>query len=51
MLLRLSSYKLACHYFSTLAEYFVYSDLPYFMYIAAMPCCSEDEEFFGEDFF
>jgi hypothetical protein len=51
MLLSLSCYKLACHYFPTLAEYFMYSDLPYFLYIAAMPYCSEDEELIDEDFF
>jgi hypothetical protein len=37
--------------FSTLAEYFIYSHLSYFLYIAAMLCSSEDEEFFNEDFF
>jgi hypothetical protein len=37
--------------FPTLAEYFMYSHLPYFLYIAAMLCCSEDEEFFDEDLF
>jgi hypothetical protein len=37
--------------FSTLAEYFMYSLLSYFLYIAAMLCCSEDEEYFNEDFF
>jgi hypothetical protein len=37
--------------FFTLAEYFMYSHLPYFMYIADMLCCSEDEEFLDEDFF
>jgi hypothetical protein len=37
--------------FPTLAEYFMYSHLPYFLYIAAMLCCSKDEEFFDEDFF
>jgi hypothetical protein len=36
--------------FPTLVEYFMYSHLPYFLYIAAMLCCSEDE-FFDEDFF
>jgi hypothetical protein len=36
--------------FPTLAEYFMYSHLPYFLYIAAMFCCSEDE-YFDEDFF
>jgi hypothetical protein len=29
--------------FSTLVEYFMYSHLPYFLYIAAMICCSEEE--------
>jgi hypothetical protein len=29
----------------------MYSHLPYFLYIAAMLCCSEDEEYFDEDFF
>jgi hypothetical protein len=29
----------------------MYSQLPYFLYNAAMLCCSEDEEFFNEDFF
>jgi hypothetical protein len=38
------------HYFSTLAEYFMYSHLPYFLYIAAMLYCPEDEEYFDEDF-
>jgi hypothetical protein len=28
----------------------MYSPLPYFLYIAAMLCCSEDEEYFDEDF-
>jgi hypothetical protein len=37
--------------FPTLAEYFMYSHLPYFLYIAAMLCCSEDEEYFDEDLF
>jgi hypothetical protein len=37
--------------FPTLAEYFMYSHLPYFLYIAAMLCCSEGEEYFDEDFF
>jgi hypothetical protein len=37
--------------FPTLAEYFIYSHLPYFLHIAAMICCSEDEEYFDEDFF
>jgi hypothetical protein len=27
----------------------MYSHLPYFMYIAAMLYCSEDEDFFDED--
>jgi hypothetical protein len=51
MLLSLSCYKLACQYFPTLVEYFMYSHFPYFLYIAAMLCCSEDKEFFVEDFF
>jgi hypothetical protein len=29
----------------------LYSHLLYFLYIAAMLCCSEDEDFFDEDFF
>jgi hypothetical protein len=29
----------------------MYSHLPYFLYIAAMLCCLEDEEYFDEDFF
>jgi hypothetical protein len=37
--------------FPTLAEYFMYSYFPYFLYIAAMLCCPEDEEYFDEDFF
>jgi hypothetical protein len=37
--------------FSALAEYFMYSHLPYFLYIAAMLYSSEGEEFFDEDFF
>jgi hypothetical protein len=37
--------------FPTLAGYFMYSHLPYFLYIAAMLCCSEDEEYVDEDFF
>jgi hypothetical protein len=37
--------------FATLAEYFMYSHLPYFRYIAAMLYCLEDEEYFDEDFF
>jgi hypothetical protein len=37
--------------FPTLAEYFMYSQLPYFLYIVAMLCCLEDEELFDEDFF
>jgi hypothetical protein len=27
------------------------SHLPYLLYIIAMLCCSEDEEYFDEDFF
>jgi hypothetical protein len=37
--------------FPTLVEYFMYSHLPYFLYIAVMLCCSEDEEYVDEDFF
>jgi hypothetical protein len=37
--------------FPTLAEYLMYSNLTYFMYIAAMLCCLEDEEYVDEDFF
>jgi hypothetical protein len=49
LLLILSCYKLTCHYFPTLAEYFMYSDLPYFLYIAGMLYYLEEEEFFDED--
>jgi hypothetical protein len=37
--------------FPTLAEYFMYSHLSYFLYIAVILCCSEDEEYVDEDFF
>jgi hypothetical protein len=37
--------------FPTLAQYIMYSHLPYFQYIDAMLYCSEDEEYFDEDFF
>jgi hypothetical protein len=37
--------------FPTLTEYFMYSHLPYFLYIAAMLYCSEDVDYFDEDFF
>jgi hypothetical protein len=37
--------------FPTLTEYFMYSHLPYFLYMAVMLCYSEDEEFLNEDFF
>jgi hypothetical protein len=37
--------------FPTLSEYFMYSQLSYFLYIAAMLYYSEDEEYFDEDFF
>jgi hypothetical protein len=37
--------------FPTLAEYFIYSHLPYFLYITAMLCRSEDEEYGDEDLF
>jgi hypothetical protein len=36
--------------FPTLIEYFMYSHLPYFLYIVVMLCCSEDE-YIDEDFF
>jgi hypothetical protein len=32
--------------FPTLAEYFMYSHLSYFLYIPSLICCLEDEEFF-----
>jgi hypothetical protein len=37
--------------FPTLADYFMYSHLPYFLHIAVVPYCSGDEEYFDEDFF
>jgi hypothetical protein len=37
--------------FLTLAEYFMYLYLPYFLHIAAMIYYSEDDEYFDEDFF
>jgi hypothetical protein len=37
--------------FPALVEYFMYSHLPYFLYIAVMLYCSEDEEYIDEDFF
>jgi hypothetical protein len=37
--------------FPTLTEYFMYTHLPYFLHIAAMLCCSGDEEYFDEDIF
>jgi hypothetical protein len=37
--------------FPILAKYFMYSHLPYFLYIAAMLYGSGDEEYFDEDFF
>jgi hypothetical protein len=37
--------------FHILAEYFMYSHLPYFLHIAVMLYCLEDEEYFDEDFF
>jgi hypothetical protein len=46
-----SCYKYACHLFPTLAEYFMYSHLLYSLYIAAMFCYSEDEEYIDENFF
>jgi hypothetical protein len=29
----------------------MYSHLPYFLHVAAMICCPEDEEYIDEDFF
>jgi hypothetical protein len=49
--LSFSCYKLACHLFPTLAEYFMYSRLTYSLHVVAMYCCSEDEEYVDEDFF
>jgi hypothetical protein len=37
--------------FPTLAEYFMYSHLLYFLYITTMLCRSEDEEYGDEDLF
>ncbi len=37
--------------FPTLAEYFMYSHLPYSLHVVAVICCSEDEEYVDEDFF
>jgi hypothetical protein len=37
--------------FLTHVEYFMFSHLLYFMYIAAMLCYLDDEEFFDKDFF
>jgi hypothetical protein len=37
--------------FPALAEYLMYSHLPYFLHIAAMLRVLEDEELFDEDFF
>jgi hypothetical protein len=37
--------------FPILTKYFMYSHLSYFLYIAAMICCPEDEEYFDEDLF
>jgi hypothetical protein len=37
--------------FPTLVKYFIYSHLPYFLHIAAMPCYSGDEKYFDEGFF
>jgi hypothetical protein len=48
--LSFSCCKLAFHYFSTLAEYFMYSPLLCLSCFMDMLCCSEDEEFFDEDF-
>jgi hypothetical protein len=35
----------------TLAEYFMYSHLPYSLYVAALLYISEDEEYVDEGFF
>jgi hypothetical protein len=48
--LSFSCCKLAFHYFSTLAEYFMYSPLLCLSCFMDILCCSEDEEFFDEDF-
>jgi hypothetical protein len=37
--------------FPTLVEYFMYSHLPYFLHVDAIPYCSGDEEYFDADFF
>jgi hypothetical protein len=40
--------------FPTLVGYSMYSHLSYFLYIAAMLCCSEDRDeknYYDEDFF
>jgi hypothetical protein len=37
--------------FPTLVEYFMQTHLPYFLYLAAMLYCSEDEEVFDDYFF
>jgi hypothetical protein len=50
-MLSLSCYKLVCHYFPMLAEYFMYLHLSFPPVFAAMLCCSEDDEFFDEYFF
>ena len=47
-----SLFKLACHYFPTLAEYDMYSPLLFSHF--SLECCSEDEgdmEYFDEDYF
>jgi hypothetical protein len=49
--LSFSCYELACHLFPTLAKYFMYSHLPYFLHGVAIFCCSEDKEYVDEDFF
>jgi hypothetical protein len=46
-----SCYNPACHLLPTLVEYCMYSHLPYSLYIVAMLCCSEYEEYDDEDFF
>jgi hypothetical protein len=38
LMLILSCYKIVCHYFSSLVEYFMYSHLPYFPFL--LLCCA-----------
>jgi hypothetical protein len=48
-MLSLSCYKIACHYFLHLLSTLC-TNTCYFTYFAVMLCCSEDKEFFDEDF-